>query len=1448
MTQDEALAALFSDITNYIDVKFANMRADLSPQEVSQTLIELFNDVQMQNYIGSEFLDQKTFRGFVHYLSGILASQSYVVSDNLITESATTALSARQGVILNNKITQGGIPSGGIINQVIKKNTNSDYDFSWQDEQDISGKESLGNKIIAWGTPTDEEYPSAKLVHDSIDAIDSSKWQNVAIFDDIHPRWDDDTLIGTDRFNFKALPGGKTDDSGTPFNLGFNAIFWSSTASTINSAFPLIYEKDVTGGELILGSGHDQDRVNGYSIRLVRLATTIELSYPDGTILKNTFTDYDGNIYSGCKIGTQIWTRENLRVTHKAGGSVIATGLNSTDWFNNKSGSYTVQDFTGLFATQQDGVNAYGLLYNYYAVSGLIIDANWSVPSEANFQTLITYLDSISGVNSSNNALSLQSYYQINTTFDPNHIEPKNGKHIDASIIDNLPVEDLSGLVPKATTINSHALTGNVILNTDDIAESGTPTNKWFTNARAIGSLLTGFVGGAGTVGNSDTILQAIQKLSGNISAQDTALNLKVDKVTGLSLYSDSLADARAALRYTDAEKSKLAGLDSNHFRGKFASETLLNAVTGISGDYAAVDLGVGYDVVGYIWDDNDNKWVKQLGVSTAETPASIKSKYESNADTNAFTDVLKANLTTAYNWVTTNGSNVLAHITSTLNPHNVTKTQVGLSNVPDVDATVAANITQDSTHRFTNDTDVTRLANTIGTNTGDNATNSQYSSDYRAANFVAGTNYLAPTGSGAALTGITASLVGAYTTAQVDTIASGKVDKVAGSRLITSAESTLLGNTSGVNTGDQTLIGLGGEPAISKSVGLLSWNGSAWAWVTNNFLSKTTLITTANVETAVIDMHVHANKSAIDLVSGTNTGDETATTTGARINAAASATPNDSDLVATALSGGVLQKISWTNVKAFIKTYFDTIYTTNPAVATQISTALSGVYGPLSGGNSWVGNQNVQGNITTIETLGTENAPSTFNITSDWPTTTGWATTSGQLDHNGAYTTSITATGGTAPVIGNIYKLVITIGVSPTTTTFVGNVTIAFGGLSSPAISAINTYTFYYYASSTTKITLTPSSTTSRFGISALSIKQVTNASVTSLNDLVIGGRMVTPNGSIIAYIPPSGAIAFPQGFSTSGTATFSAGTSISASGSISGRQLSTTVQTSATTTGAITWTLSSGGFMSLTTALTGAVTMNMTVSTAGAKSMLMFIQGSTAQTVTLSMSGVTFNQVGTTSTGTNTYAVQQIGNINQYYEIQLDWISSTLCYVTVFHSPGSDSETAASIGSLINGASAATPNDSDLVATAVSAGSLVKITWTNVVTYLRTKLDSVYSKMPYGIALSDNGANATDITTGVKLTHTCTQAFTLSDVRGSLQTVCTGSTFIVDIKKNTTSIFSTKLSFNASQTTTVTASTPYVFTGTISFAVGDIIEFSVYQVGSVTAGRGLILFLTTI
>jgi len=64
--------------------------------------------------------------------------------------------------------------------------------------------------------------------------------------------------------------------------------------------------------------------------------------------------------------------------------------------------------------------------------------------------------------------------------------------------------------------------------------------------------------------------------------------------------------------------------------------------------------------------------------------------------------------------------------------------------------------------------------------------------------------------------------------------------------------------------------------------------------------------------------------------LSGTNTGDETTTTIGSLINGATSkTTPVDADYLGLmdSAASNILKKLSWSNLKATLKTYFDTLY-----------------------------------------------------------------------------------------------------------------------------------------------------------------------------------------------------------------------------------------------------------------------------------------------------------------------------------------------------------------------------------------------------------------------------------------------------------------------------------------------------------------------------------------
>jgi uncharacterized protein (TIGR02145 family) len=115
-----------------------------------------------------------------------------------------------------------------------------------------------------------------------------------------------------------------------------------------------------------------------------------------------TVTDIDSNVYKTVTIGTQTWFAENLKTTRYNNGDLIDTTLSSrTDIRSEKTPKYQ-----WAYEGKVKNVITYGRLYTWYAAtdSRNICPDGWHVPSDADWHTLLMYLDPLASFNSTESA------------------------------------------------------------------------------------------------------------------------------------------------------------------------------------------------------------------------------------------------------------------------------------------------------------------------------------------------------------------------------------------------------------------------------------------------------------------------------------------------------------------------------------------------------------------------------------------------------------------------------------------------------------------------------------------------------------------------------------------------------------------------------------------------------------------------------------------------------------------------------------------------------------------------------------------------------------------------------------------------------------------------------------------------------------------------------------
>jgi uncharacterized protein (TIGR02145 family) len=178
------------------------------------------------------------------------------------------------------------------------------------------------------------------------------------------------------------------------------------------NAGDLIYYTENGWQNLVIGSEGQVLTVSGGIPAWANLPQNEE---PSGTV-----TDIDGNVYPTVVIGNQEWMAENLRTTKFNDGSDISTNIE--DWGTTPNAAYVVYPHTNVdgIDSYEMMVNAYGKLYNWFAVTDPkgLCPAGWKVPSHEDWLELTNFaIESSEAITADNVANTLKSCKQVDSPF-----------------------------------------------------------------------------------------------------------------------------------------------------------------------------------------------------------------------------------------------------------------------------------------------------------------------------------------------------------------------------------------------------------------------------------------------------------------------------------------------------------------------------------------------------------------------------------------------------------------------------------------------------------------------------------------------------------------------------------------------------------------------------------------------------------------------------------------------------------------------------------------------------------------------------------------------------------------------------------------------------------------------------------------------------------------------
>jgi uncharacterized protein (TIGR02145 family) len=187
-----------------------------------------------------------------------------------------------------------------------------------------------------------------------------------------------------------ATTGGNVTSDGGAAVTARGVAYGTTTSPTIAGTITNSGSGTGSFGSTLSGlTSSTQYYVRAYATNAVGTAYGNEQTFTTSFICgTSTVSDVDGITYNTVLIGTQCWTRSNLRVSKYRNGDAIPTGLSNSAWQTTAVGAYAVYNNALVNDT------LYGKLYNHNAVTDSrgLCPTGWHVPTNVEWTNLETTL------------------------------------------------------------------------------------------------------------------------------------------------------------------------------------------------------------------------------------------------------------------------------------------------------------------------------------------------------------------------------------------------------------------------------------------------------------------------------------------------------------------------------------------------------------------------------------------------------------------------------------------------------------------------------------------------------------------------------------------------------------------------------------------------------------------------------------------------------------------------------------------------------------------------------------------------------------------------------------------------------------------------------------------------------------------------------------------------